>query len=79
MMQQQKLLQFLMGLNESYGQARGKILMMTPLPSVNQAYTMVLEDEAQRSIADSTQNAHVEGVAMATRGRGRGGGGGTPP
>ncbi|XP_055807046.1 uncharacterized protein LOC129875845 [Solanum dulcamara] len=32
-MKRQKLLQFLMGLNESYEQSRGQILMLVPLPS----------------------------------------------
>lgn len=35
----QKLLQFLMGLNDSYEQARGQILKLAPIPSVNQAYS----------------------------------------
>ncbi|XP_069151580.1 uncharacterized protein [Solanum lycopersicum] len=33
-MHNQKLLQFLMGLNDSYEQARSQILMMVPLPTV---------------------------------------------
>ncbi|KAJ0030710.1 hypothetical protein Pint_14624 [Pistacia integerrima] len=49
-MQNQKLLQFLMGLNETYIQARGQILMMTPLPSINQAYSMLITEESQRNI-----------------------------
>ena len=51
-MQYQRLLQFLMGLNESYSQARGQILMMNNLPNVNQAYTMVIQDESQKGIAE---------------------------
>ncbi|XP_019240730.1 PREDICTED: uncharacterized protein LOC109220718 [Nicotiana attenuata] len=44
------LIQFLMGLNESYGQARGNILMMNPLPNINHAYSLILQDENQREI-----------------------------
>lgn len=42
---QQKLYKFLSGLNESYGQAKSQILLMCPLPSINQAYAMVIEEE----------------------------------
>jgi len=39
-----KLMQFLMGLNEMYSGCRGNILMMKPLPSTNQAYSMILHE-----------------------------------
>ncbi|XP_015161272.1 uncharacterized protein [Solanum tuberosum] len=45
-----KLFQFLMGLNDSYLQARSQIIMLKPVPSVNQAYSMILSDESQRSV-----------------------------
>ena len=38
---QQKLMQFLKGLNESYSAIRGQILLMNPLPFVRQAYSSV--------------------------------------
>ncbi|KAK4710069.1 hypothetical protein R3W88_004582 [Solanum pinnatisectum] len=44
----QKLYQFLMGLNESFGQAKSQILLMNPVPGVNQAYVMVVNDECQK-------------------------------
>ena len=34
--EKQKLVQFLMGLNDSYNVIRGNILMMNPLPSISQ-------------------------------------------
>ncbi|KAK4735030.1 hypothetical protein R3W88_009291 [Solanum pinnatisectum] len=41
------LIQFLMGLNDTYAQARGNILMMNPLPNINVAYSLILQDENQ--------------------------------
>ncbi|XP_060212089.1 uncharacterized protein LOC132639668 [Lycium barbarum] len=45
---QQKLWQFLMGLNKSYAQARSQILMIEPTPTITQAYAMILNAESQR-------------------------------
>ncbi|XP_075091916.1 uncharacterized protein LOC142172056 [Nicotiana tabacum] len=42
----QRLLQFLMGLNESYAQPRSQILMMSPVPTVNKAYSMIASEES---------------------------------
>lgn len=50
-----KLLQFLMGLNESNEQARGQILMTIPLPSLNKAYSMLIERESQRCMPPSNK------------------------
>ncbi|KAH0683731.1 hypothetical protein KY290_022364 [Solanum tuberosum] len=52
-LQRQKLYQFLMGLNDTYSQARSQILVKVPLPSVNAAYSMVMSDESQKSIAQA--------------------------
>ncbi|XP_069146032.1 uncharacterized protein [Solanum lycopersicum] len=66
-MKQQKLLQFLLGLNETYEQARSQILMLVPLPSVNQAYSMMIERESQRVIANSARNVNnLEIAALMT-------------
>lgn len=46
--QNRKLLQFLMGLHDSNATVRGQILMMSPLPSVSQAYAYVKQDEKAR-------------------------------
>lgn len=43
-----KLLQFLLGLHDSFSNARGQILMMQPLPDVNHAYSLIKQDERQR-------------------------------
>ncbi|XP_019261003.1 PREDICTED: uncharacterized protein LOC109238956 [Nicotiana attenuata] len=43
--QDRRLIQFLMGLNEVYTVARGSILMMNPLPSLAQAFSLLVQDE----------------------------------
>ncbi|XP_075492410.1 uncharacterized protein LOC142530459 [Primulina tabacum] len=49
--QQKKLLQFLMGLNETYISIRSQILMMSPLPSVGQAFSIISQEESHRSLS----------------------------
>ncbi|XP_019238463.1 PREDICTED: uncharacterized protein LOC109218541 [Nicotiana attenuata] len=49
-LEDQRLIQFLMGLNDIYAQARGNILMMNPLPSIDVAYSLILQDENQREV-----------------------------
>ncbi|XP_054804216.1 uncharacterized protein LOC129307314 [Prosopis cineraria] len=74
--QQQRLFQFLMGLNSSYQSVRSQMLLMNPLPTVNQAYSMVCKEETQRTLSSSPSPLHTEGSTMAARGRGRFGRGG---
>ncbi|OIT36672.1 hypothetical protein A4A49_51924, partial [Nicotiana attenuata] len=65
----QRLLQFFMGLNDSFEQARSHILMMPNVPSINQAYAMIVQDESRRTISSSQFNTHtgqVEPTAMFT-------------
>ncbi|KAL5854459.1 hypothetical protein ACOSQ4_004261 [Xanthoceras sorbifolium] len=58
---QQKLMQFLMGLNDSYSGVRGQILLMNPLSSVRQAYSSVSQEEKQRLLT-STHAADDSGA-----------------
>ncbi|XP_070016827.1 uncharacterized protein [Nicotiana sylvestris] len=49
-----------MGLNDTYAQARGNILMMNPLPSIDVAYSLLLQDENQREVyANGTLNSNL--------------------
>ena len=43
--QQEYVLQFLMGLNESYSQIRAQILMIDPLPPINKVFSLVIQEE----------------------------------
>ncbi|KAH0773485.1 hypothetical protein KY290_010622 [Solanum tuberosum] len=57
-LEQQKLMQFLGGLNENYNQSRSQILTMPSIPSVNQAYSLIIPEESQR--------AHLNVVAQSS-------------
>nr|GMC97570.1 retrovirus-related Pol polyprotein from transposon TNT 1-94 [Ipomoea batatas]GMC97572.1 retrovirus-related Pol polyprotein from transposon TNT 1-94 [Ipomoea batatas] len=51
-MEEEKLHQFLMGLDEiTYGTVRSNILAAEPLPSLNKAYGIVIRDEKVKSMA----------------------------
>ncbi|KMT15193.1 hypothetical protein BVRB_3g063040 [Beta vulgaris subsp. vulgaris] len=65
LLQNQHLMQFLMGLNEPYNTTRGNLLMKSPLPSVNQAYHSLLEEERQREIT-AAPSVDPEASAMAS-------------
>lgn len=47
----ERLLEFLMGLNETYVAARGQILMQTPTPNLNKAFSIIMDHESQRNLA----------------------------
>ncbi|XP_049392731.1 uncharacterized protein LOC125857106 [Solanum stenotomum] len=45
-----RLVQFLMGLNDSYCSARGNILMISRLPSISNAYALLIQEKKQREM-----------------------------
>ncbi|XP_070025670.1 uncharacterized protein [Nicotiana sylvestris] len=73
-LEQQKLFQFLMGLNESYGAIRSQILPQSPSPSVSRAFAMLINEENQRKVCVSNcqislaNEMNESTVFMSTRG-----------
>lgn len=53
--EQERVLKFLMGLNDSFTATRGQILMMEPKPSISRVFNLVSQEERQRSMK-STSN-----------------------
>lgn len=51
--QQEYVMKFLMGLNESYSHICGQILLMDPLPPINKVFSLILQEEHQRGITTS--------------------------
>lgn len=46
--QQDYVFKFLMGLNDSFAGVRGQIILMSPLPSLDKAFSLILQEERQR-------------------------------
>jgi gag-polypeptide of LTR copia-type/Integrase core domain/Retrotransposon gag protein/GAG-pre-integrase domain len=80
--QLERVIQFLMGLNDSYSAIRSQILTMDPLPNLGKTYSLVLQEEKQRGIRMPMVQP-LESAALAAsserqpnhsygRGRGRG-------
>lgn len=44
----ERLIKFLMGLNDTYAHARSNILMIKPLLTVNHVYSLLFQDQNQR-------------------------------
>nr|XP_017216853.1 PREDICTED: uncharacterized protein LOC108194418 [Daucus carota subsp. sativus] len=49
-----QLTQFLMGLGDQFTSIRGQILLMKPVPSLSQCYSMLLQEENQRDVSSQS-------------------------
>jgi len=65
--ERQRLMHFLMHVNENYEAIRGQILLLDPLPNVNRAYSMIQRVETQRNVTrNMTANREVAANVMRT-------------
>lgn len=48
--QRDHVMRFLTGFGNSYTQVRSQVLMTEPLPTINKAYSLVIQEEKQREI-----------------------------
>lgn len=72
--QDKRLIQFLMGLNEVYTVIRGNILMMNPLPSTAQAFSLLIQEEKQKEYRPANRTP-MESISLnVNAGRGSQGG-----
>jgi hypothetical protein len=65
---QEYVLQFLMGLNESFSHVKGQILLMDPLPPINKVFSLVVQHERQKEISSSLSTMHNNASALFTKG-----------
>ncbi|KAJ0836374.1 putative transcription factor interactor and regulator CCHC(Zn) family [Helianthus annuus] len=54
-----KLMQFLMGLDDSYQSIRFKLLMRDPLPSVKSAFAIISREESHRSGSSTSKTSNI--------------------
>ena len=47
------MMKFLMGVNESFSQVRSQVLLMDPIPSLSKVYSLMIQEETQRSIPNA--------------------------
>ena len=66
---QDTLMQFLNGLNEVFSQVRTQILMMEPSPSIDKAFSLVIQEERQRALGFNG-GASVDSTALAVKTQG---------
>ncbi|XP_057950866.1 uncharacterized protein LOC131145683 [Malania oleifera] len=59
------VLQFLMGLNDTYSQIRIQILLSDPLPSINKVYALIVQEERQRAVTGHVPS--IESAAMMSK------------
>ncbi|KAM2220643.1 hypothetical protein ACFX1S_019828 [Malus domestica] len=60
--EKERVMQFLMGLNESYVAVRGQILLMQPLPDTRKAYSLVLQQEKQVEVSLTRHNNNLHAM-----------------
>ena len=61
---------FLMGLNDSFSQVRGQLLLLDPIPLINKVFSLVSQEERQRTISSQASLINrdmVNSMAFSTR------------
>lgn len=59
-------MKFLMGLNESYAQNRVQTLMMDSLPAISKIFSLLMQEERQRSIHNDIPHSFMDRSASAS-------------
>ena len=62
----ESVMKFLMGLNDSFSQVQSQVLLMDPIPSLSKVYSLLIQEETQRSVPN-TFFAKVDSTALAAK------------
>ncbi|KAL4655071.1 hypothetical protein ACB092_01G424700 [Castanea dentata] len=62
------VMQLLIGLNDSFSHIRGQILLMDPIPSAEKVFSLLIQDEKQRSVGQGSNNGpFMKSTALAAK------------
>ena len=61
--QRESVMQFLLGLNESFAPIRAQIMLMEPTPPLNKVFSLVVQEERQRPLTTSNSPAFTAPVS----------------
>ena len=66
--QNEYVMSFLMGLNDSFSAVRSQVLLMDPIPAINKVFALITQEEKQRSVGNEHGNMEqTSTVAMAVK------------
>ncbi|KAJ1398678.1 Retrotransposon gag domain [Sesbania bispinosa] len=65
--QMEYVMSFLMGVNDSFAQVRGQILLMEPIPPISKVFSLILEEDTQREVGAAQPFAITHQLAFAVK------------
>lgn len=74
--EQDYVIKFLNGLNEPFDNAKSQILLMDPLPTINKAFSIIIQQEQQAGGGSTTESQVFANMTEWKKGYGRGRGNG---
>ncbi|KAA8550199.1 hypothetical protein F0562_001883 [Nyssa sinensis] len=60
--QMEYIMSFLMGLDDSFSQVRGQLLLMDPMPPINRVFSLIVQEEQQRRTNPSSDSSNSTGT-----------------
>ncbi|KAA8542446.1 hypothetical protein F0562_023418 [Nyssa sinensis] len=60
--QMEYIMSFLMGLDDSFSQVRGQLLLMDPIPPINRVFSLIVQEEQQRMTNPSSDSSNSTGT-----------------
>ncbi|CAK9158903.1 unnamed protein product [Ilex paraguariensis] len=60
--QMEYIMSFLMGLDDSFSQVRGQLLLMDPMPSITRVFSLIVQEEQQRRTNSSFNSSNSTGT-----------------